>query len=137
MTRFATVSPYLYYGEHAADALDWLARVFGFGPSTRYVDDAGAVHEGHIMVGDTPVMVSSGSPDAGHGQGLLLIVRLDDVDAHHHSTVAAGVTADPPVDKSYGPRVYDVTDPWGYRWSFWQDGPYVEGGANTLREITV
>lgn len=36
----------------AKEALDWLARVFGFGPSTRYVDDAGVVHEGHIMVGD-------------------------------------------------------------------------------------
>ena len=112
------MSPYLYYGEHTADALDWLARVFGFGPSTRYVDDAGAVHEGHIMVGDTPVMVSSGSPDAGHGQGLLLIVRVDDVDAHHRSTLAAGVARRPAGRQALRSRAYDVTDPWGYRWSF-------------------
>jgi hypothetical protein len=31
-----------------------------------------------------------------------------------------------------------VTDPWGYRWAFWQHvRDYVEGGGNTLHEIEV
>jgi uncharacterized glyoxalase superfamily protein PhnB len=138
MTRFSAVSPYLYYGDHAKEALDWLARVFGFGPSTRYVDDAGVVHEGHIMVGDTPVMVCGASPAEAHGQGMLLIVHLDDVDAHYRRTVAAGVDASPPEDKPYGPRAYSVTDPWGYTWAFWEHvSDYVEGGVNTLHEIEV
>jgi uncharacterized glyoxalase superfamily protein PhnB len=138
MRGFSAVSPYLYYGDHAKEALDWLARVFGFGPSTRYVDDAGVVHEGHIMVGDTPVMVCGASPAEGHGQGMLLIVHLDDVDAHYRRTVAAGVDASPPEDKTYGPRAYSVTDPWGYRWAFWQHvRDYVEDGVNTLHEIEV
>jgi len=138
MTRFSAVSPYLYYGNQAKEALDWLARVFGFGPSTRYVDDAGVVHEGHIMVGDTPVMVCGASPAEAHGQGMLLIVHLDDVDAHYRRTVAAGVDASPPEDKPYGPRAYSVTDPWGYTWAFWEHvSDYVEGGVNTLHEIEV
>ena len=137
--RFESVSPYLYYGEHAGEALDWLARVFEFGESTRYVDDQGRVQEGHIMVGDTPVMICGASPEPGHGQGLLLVVTLDDVDAHHVHTTAAGVDADPPEDKPYGPRAYGVTDPWGYQWMFWQEvhGYTEDGKENALHEVKV
>ena len=53
--------------------------------------------------------------------------------AHH-----AGVDASPPEDKPYGPRAYSVTDPWGYRWAFWQHvRDYVEDDVKTLHEIEV
>jgi len=131
------VSPYLYY-EDAGAALDWLARVFGFGPSTRYVDAEGTVREAEIAAGASTIMVSGGrAPGPDDGRGLLLIVHLDDVDAHHARTVAAGVEAAPPVDKPYGPRAYDITDPWGYRWTFWQPVIAWSDGIGGLRRVTV
>ena len=72
------------------------------------------------------------------GRGYLLIVHLDDIDAHYQCPVVAGVDASPPEDKPYGPRAYSVTDPWGYRWAFWQHvRDDVEDDVNTLHEIQV
>jgi uncharacterized glyoxalase superfamily protein PhnB len=68
----------------------------------------------------------------------LLIVHLDDIDAHYQCPAVAGVDASPPEDKPYGPRAYSVTDPWGYRWAFWQHvRDDVEDDVNTLHEIQV
>jgi uncharacterized glyoxalase superfamily protein PhnB len=116
------LSPYLYYDDAGA-ALDWLARVLGFGTSVRYVDGEGVVQEGEIEVGATRLMVSGRAPGPDEGAGLLLVVHVADVDAHHAATVAAGVAADPPVQQPYGPRTYDVRDPWGYRWVLWEERP--------------
>ena len=132
---FLGVSPYLYY-EDANAALDWLQRVFGFGESVRYVDADSVVQESEIAVGPTTVMASGRAPGPDEGPGQLLVVYVDDVDAHHARVVAAGVAADPPEDQSYGPRTYHVTDPWGYRWYFWQQvRPFVEepGGLREQR----
>jgi uncharacterized glyoxalase superfamily protein PhnB/uncharacterized protein YndB with AHSA1/START domain len=129
------VSPYLYYPDAGA-ALDWLARVFGFRETARYVDDDGVVRESEMQVGDTTIQLSGGhAPGTGHGQGLLLIVHLDDVDAQHARVAAAGVEAPDPEQKPYGPRTFTVTDPWGYHWDFWQPvHDYVEGPGG-LHEI--
>ena len=130
------VSPYLYYADAGA-ALDWLARVFGFGESVRYLDGDGTVREAEIAVGDTRVMMTGQAPGPDDGPGQLLIVHLDDVDAHYACTVAAGVEAEPPKDESYGPRTYHVTDPWGYKWYFWQQvRPYTESEGG-LKEVRV
>ena len=88
------------------------------------------------MVGDTPVMVSNGSPDDGHGQGLLLIVHVDDVDAHHRATLAAGVAAPTRRSTSLPPRLRRDR-PLGIPVELLARRPYVEGGVNTLHEITV
>ena len=129
------VTPYLYYADAGA-ALDWLARVFGFRETARYVDDEGVVHESEMQVGGTTIQLSGGhDPAVGHGEGLLLIVHVDDVDAQHAHVVAAGVEAPAPEQKPYGPRTFTVTDPWGYHWDFWQPvHDYVEGPGG-LHEI--
>jgi|SRR5829696_4450204 len=112
------ISPYLYYADAGA-ALDWLGRVFGFGDTRRVMVD-GRVDEAEIDVGPAKVLVTGRAPGPNDGPGALLIVHVDDVDAQYERVRAAGVEADPPKYESYGPRTFHVTDPWGYRWYFWQ-----------------
>jgi uncharacterized glyoxalase superfamily protein PhnB len=115
---FLNISPYLYYDDAGA-ALEWLGRVFGFGNTRRYLVD-GRVEEAEIEVGPVTVMLSGRAPGPQNGPGALLIVHVDDVEEQYQRVRAAGVDADPPEDKSYGPRTFHVIDPWGYTWSFWQ-----------------
>ncbi len=128
------VTPYLYYADAGA-ALDWLARVFGFRETARYVDDDGVVHESEMQAGPSTIQLCGRTPGPDEGAGLLLIVHVDDVDAQHARVVAAGVEAPAPEQKPYGPRTFTVTDPWGYHWDFWQHvHDYVEGPGG-LHEI--
>jgi uncharacterized glyoxalase superfamily protein PhnB len=115
------VIPYLYYDDADA-ALDWLERVFGFGPSTRWRSGGASTKEGDIQAGSCRISVSGRAPGPSEGGGALIIVHVDDIDAQFASVVAAepSIDIDPPVDQPYGPRTFTVTDPWGYRWNFWQ-----------------
>jgi uncharacterized glyoxalase superfamily protein PhnB len=123
--RFSRVDPYLYY-EDAEEALEWLSSMLGFRERVRYVDEGGAVQEAEMTVGDTTIHV--GGAGAGYWErngttgpvGHMLIVHVDDIDAHYDQATAAGLDADPPENKPYGVRVYSVTDPGAHEWSFWQ-----------------
>ena len=116
---FLGLEPYLGYPDGDAAAA-WLQRVLGFGP-VRVVRDDGRWSEGEIAVGPARVQISGGSPmETATGVGALLIVSVDDVDRQYQRIRAAGVAVDPPRDEAYGPRTCHVTDPWGYRWYFWQ-----------------
>jgi uncharacterized glyoxalase superfamily protein PhnB len=128
------VTPYLYYADAGA-GLDWLARVFGFEETARYVDDDGVVHESEMRVGASTIQLCGRAPDPDQGSGLLLIVHVADVDAMHAHVVAAGVEAPPPEQQPYGPRTFGVTDPWGYQWAFWQPVHAYEQGEGGLREV--
>jgi uncharacterized glyoxalase superfamily protein PhnB len=112
---FTGVTPYLFYPDGDA-AADWLLRVFGFGPARSARGDDGSWAEGEVAIGDGRIDISGGR----EGNGQLLIVSVDDVDALHARIVGAGVAADDPKDEAYGPRTCHVTDPWGYQWYFWQ-----------------
>ncbi|HEX6423231.1 MAG TPA: VOC family protein, partial [Acidimicrobiales bacterium] len=128
------LTPYLYYAD-AGTALDWLSRVFGFEETVRYVDADGVVHESEMRVGTSTVQLCGRTPGPDEGTGLLVIVHVDDVEAQHARVTAAGVAADPPEQQPYGPRTFHVTDPWGYRWYFWQRvHDYVQGEGG-LREV--
>jgi uncharacterized glyoxalase superfamily protein PhnB len=132
---FLGVSPYLYY-EDAAAALEWLTRMFGFEERERYVDSEGRVQEAEIAVGNATIMMAGGrGPEPGEGAGQLLIVHVDDVDAHHRRATAAGLAAPAPRDQEYGPRTYTVTDPWGYQWTFWQHVREFVQGTRGLQQI--
>jgi uncharacterized glyoxalase superfamily protein PhnB len=113
------ITPYLHY-EDADAAIEWLTRVFGFGPSAAVHDDDGRIREAEIAAGPAKVMLSGRAPEPGRGAGSFLIVHVGDVDARYELVRAAGVECDPPVDRPFGPRTFLVTDPWGYRWQFWQ-----------------
>jgi uncharacterized glyoxalase superfamily protein PhnB len=118
--QFRGLTPYLYYAD-ADKALQWLTSVLGFGPSAQWVDETGAVQEAEIAVGDQKIAIGARAPGADEGPGQLLIIHLDDVDAYHlHVAAALGEELAPPQDQPYGPRTFDITDPWGYRWHFWQ-----------------
>jgi uncharacterized glyoxalase superfamily protein PhnB len=114
------ISPYLRYDDADA-ALDWLEQVLGFTGTIRWRDDNGRTYEADINAGTTTIGVSNSAGPADNGRNALLIVHVDDVDAHYESVRAAAQTdIDPPEDQPYGPRTFTVTDPWGYQWNFWQ-----------------
>lgn len=113
------LSPYLYYADPAA-ALDWLTDTFGFGPDRRWTDPDGEVTEADIYAGDTRIMLGGRAPGDDEGAGVMLVIHVHDVDDQHRRVTAAGVGLDPPEDQPYRPRTITVTDPWGYRWCFWQ-----------------
>ena len=113
---FTQLRPYLFYPD-GDSAAEWLTRVFGFGPVKVARDEAGAWAEGEIAVGDSAVDISGNhTPGPDSGAGVLLIVGVDDVDAHYRRIRDAGVELDEPRDEDYGPRTCHVDAPWGYRW---------------------
>jgi uncharacterized glyoxalase superfamily protein PhnB len=117
---FTGLTAYLYYPDGDA-AAEWLTRVLGFGPATAVRNAQGRWSEGRIEVGPTHFDISGGSaPGPDTGAGSLFIVHVPDVDAQYRRIAAAGAELDPPKDEHYGPRTCHVTDPWGYRWYFWQ-----------------
>ncbi len=120
-TDFTGITAYLYYPDGDA-AAEWLTRVLGFGPAQAGARDAdGRWLEGKIAVGPAQVDISGGrTPGPDTGAGVLHIVHVTDVDAQYDRILAAGASIDPPEDEPYGPRSCHVTDPWGYRWYFWQ-----------------
>jgi uncharacterized glyoxalase superfamily protein PhnB len=119
MTTFHKIEPYLFYPDGRA-ALDWLQGTFGWG-ETFTVEEDGQVTEGSVTVGDSFVHVSGGgTPGNDNGGGVLNIITVDDVDWLYGHIRSTGVELDPPKDEPYGPRSINVTDPWGYRWYFWQ-----------------
>lgn len=103
------VIPVLGYPDVPA-AAEWLCATFGFTERWR----AGA-HRAQVSVGgDCAVAIIQGDvgPDS-------VMVRVDDVEAHHAATVAAGASVDgPPADYPYGERQYTATDLAGRRWTF-------------------
>jgi uncharacterized glyoxalase superfamily protein PhnB len=123
--RFRGLTPYLYY-ENAAAALSWLSRSFGFKERVRYLDAAGVVREAEMVAGDVIIHIAGADPGYWKEQGAkgpvgqLNIIYVANVDAHHRAASSAGVKCDPPQDRPYGARVYDVQDPEGHWWTFWQ-----------------
>ena len=80
----------------------------------------GRVEEAEIALGPVRVMMTGHAPGPTEGAGALVIVGVTDVDALRAHILAAGVGVEEPKDEVYGPRTIHVTDPWGYRWYFWQ-----------------
>lgn len=113
---FLSLSPYLRYPDGDA-AVEWLSRVFGFGPAESARDEHDHWYEGHINVGTHKISVGGGAtaPSGGY-----LIIGVPDADALYDRIRAAGIEVDEPQDKPYGPRTVAVTDPWGVTWDFWQ-----------------
>lgn len=120
---FTEVVPYLYY-EDADAALDWLERVFGFGPSTRWRLGGPTTREADLQVGGSRVSISGRAPGEREGAGVLVIVHVEteeDLDELFRRIAQAEPSMDveAPELQPYGPRTFTVMDPWGYRWNFW------------------
>jgi uncharacterized glyoxalase superfamily protein PhnB len=104
------VIPVLGYDD-VADAADWLCDTFGFTERWR----AGS-HRAQLAIGDSAVAITKGG-----ARGSNVMVRVDDVDAHHERARERGAQIlGPPADHPYGERQYTAVDPGGHTWTFSQ-----------------
>jgi len=112
-----TVIPELAYADVAA-AVRFLCDAFGFKERLRIAD-----HRAQLLMGSGAVVAmdkhreSGDTAPSGHG----MLVRVDDVDAHHARAVAAGAKiVVPPTTHAIGERQYSAVDIGGHRWTFSQ-----------------
>ncbi|HEU5309822.1 MAG TPA: VOC family protein [Candidatus Eisenbacteria bacterium] len=119
------ITPYLLYHDVGA-ALDYLSRVFGFHEKFRMAGPDGKVNHAEVTLKDGLVMMGSPggayrSPKELGGTTQFLYIYVDDVDAHHRTSVQAGAKIlSPPEDQFYGDRRYSAEDPEGFQWFFAQ-----------------
>ena len=105
----STVVPVLGY-EDVGEAVEWLCGTFGFTVRWR----AGN-HRAQLAVGDGAVAVTAG----GGAGSTEVMVRIDDVDAHHARARERGAEIlREPADYPYGERQYTAIDLGGHRWTF-------------------
>ena len=119
------VIPYITYADAPA-ALEFLGKAFGLEERFRMPGPDGKVMHAEGSHCDNVVMLASAVEDMGltspkdlparHG---LIVVYVDDVDAHYARAKAAGakILAEPE-DQFYGDRTYRVEDPEGHQWAF-------------------
>jgi uncharacterized glyoxalase superfamily protein PhnB len=120
----STVIPELVYPDVGA-AVEWLCEAFGFTVRWRAGD-----HRAQLAVGDGAIVVlepgaAGGAdvfgPTAGVGTSHSIMVRVEDVDAHHARARERGARVlRPPADYPYGERQYTAVDVAGHRWAFSQ-----------------
>jgi uncharacterized glyoxalase superfamily protein PhnB len=112
----ATIIPELGYADVPA-AAQWLCDKFGFQERLRIAN-----HRIQLLLGDGAVVVTErasveGRADVAHS----ILVRVEDVDAHHAKASAAGVhIIRPPQSHPFGERQYTAEDFEGHVWTFSQ-----------------
>jgi PhnB protein len=107
-------------------AIDFYVRAFGARELYRLLEDSGKLAHaelelaGHVfMLADEYPDYNCVSPKRFSGSSSSISVRVEDVDAFVARAVAAGATAERPIqDEFYGDRVGWIRDPFGHRWSF-------------------
>ena len=110
-----TIIPVLAY-EDVEEAVRWLCATFGFEERWR----AGN-HRAQLWVGDGTIAVTGGGSAGAGDSGDSVMVRIENVDAHHERAVERGaVVSGAPTDFPYGERQYTAVDPAGHRWTFTQ-----------------
>lgn len=128
-----SVLPVLAYDDVRA-AVEWLTRVFGFAERVQIGDHRAQLSAcgGAVIVADT----TSGRRPLAAEEPIThsVMVRVEDVDAHHRAVLAAGGDVlGEPVDHSYGERQYSVRDLGGHLWTFTESvadvAPESWGGA--------
>jgi uncharacterized glyoxalase superfamily protein PhnB len=106
----ASVIPELAYPV-VAEAAGWICDAFGFAERLRIGN-----HRIQLVFGDGALVVIEGEAGGGH-----VLVRVEDVDAHHERAVNAGArVVREPADHPYGERQYTAEDPGGHIWTFSQ-----------------
>lgn len=96
----------------------------GFDEEHEVRGEDGQLTRSHVRLGDTVIMIdwpgshSVMSPRAVGGVTHLIVITVDDVDAHHKRAAEAGAQIlMAPADRPWG-RDYEVVDPEGYVFSF-------------------
>jgi PhnB protein len=134
---YPAVIPMIAY-EHGPEAMDWLARAFGFRERARMLGENGRLSHGEMDAGEGMVMLATPSPhyrgpkrhreecDAAARWSEVpyvidgVLVYVDDVDAHFARAKAAGATILSPVEHGGEGKRYRAEDLEGHRWMFMQ-----------------
>jgi uncharacterized glyoxalase superfamily protein PhnB len=96
-------------------AIDWLCAAFGFTLRLQIGN-----HRAQMNVGDGAIVITAWSGKEVR-QRCAIMVRVEDVDAHHRRASQRGaVVLAAPADFAYGERQYTVEDFAGHRWTFSQ-----------------
>ena len=127
----STITPYLLY-ENVEEALDFLARAFGFEEQLRYTGPEGYVNHAEMRIGEDGV-IYMGDPGEDYrnpahvgARTQMVCVSVDDVDAVFERAQAAGAEiSEEPADQAYGERRFMARDPEGHAWSI----------SQTIREV--
>ena len=127
MNAQTAIVPYLFFDD-AGSAMDFYARVFGFEELSRWHNDAGKVQNGEMRVGTTELWLDGGGKRADTDQRPQWVGVLMDsaaaVDAMHVRVTAAGFECEPPTDRDFGVRMFNIDDGMGYLWGFlYRDAP--------------
>ena len=120
---YSTVTPYLTI-KGAAEAIDFYKKAFGATEVFR-MPMGDTIAHAEIRIGDSHIMLSDEYPDmdmlsppSRGGATSSLMLYLEDADSAFEQAVAAGATAERPVeDQFWGDRMGTVVDPFGHRWS--------------------
>lgn len=121
-TGSTSVVPELVYAD-VGEAIDWLSESFGFTELWRIDGHRArlAFGNGVVIVADADPEYGRSAPDLGGLHSHAVMVKVDDVDAHHdHVRQRGAQILSPPTDYAYGERQYSVEDLAGHRWTFTQ-----------------
>lgn len=120
---YSVLTPYLIVSDAKA-ALDFYLRAFGARERLRLPAPGSKIGHAEIEIGGCVIMLADEfpemdcrSPQAYGGSPVSLHLYVKDADAAFAQAVAAGATAQRPLEnKFYGDRSGSVTDPFGYVW---------------------
>ena len=120
---YPRVIPYLAV-DGAEAAIDFYMKVLGATERVRMPGPGGKIGHAELNVGESVIMLADTFPEMGNlappalgGTPVTMMVYVEDVDAVYGRAVAAGATADRPVENQfYGDRAGQFTDPFGHKW---------------------
>lgn len=121
---YHTVTPYLVVRD-AGRAIDFYKRALGAKEVIRMPGPGGKIMHAEIQIGDSMVMLCDEFPESGgqspqvlKGTPVSLYLYVEDVDTVFNQALAAGATAQMPVqDMFWGDRYGKLVDPFGHVWS--------------------
>ena len=120
---YPRVIPYLAV-DGANAAIEFYKRVLGATERMRMDGPDGKVGHAELEIGESIVMLADSFPEMGNttpkalgSTPVTVMVYVEDVDDVYSRALAAGATADRPVENQfYGDRSGQFTDPFGHKW---------------------
>lgn len=108
-------------------ARQFFLEALGFEENWFAKDDLGQLTRSHVRFNDTVLMLGNPgahgilSPADAGGLTHLVVIQVEDLDAHHARAVAGGASIlAEPAKRPWG-RDYELRDPEGYVFSFFED----------------